>query len=268
MFSTIFDEKLAPDLEYSLRFLSLEFAKELKEVPDIFKGFYIQDEKARPVQERTNIRKMDALIWQIVEKLYTATNERISEKIFERQLRSLSLFSEDDVSPIRCSIGEDGVRILIAILRGARTRKQISTQEHIPQEIMRKEFSLILGLDLATEGLEIVLTNRGLKFLGLIGPDFDEQYKKYETNSFELIFNKELLTILAAVAVGAKTAEKISVYVGLSSEDVKKRLPIALSYDLIMGKAFAFGKQYEDKSSRKKWIKSPLLIAAGTTQVL
>ncbi len=233
--STIFDEKLAPDMEYSLRFLSLEFAKELKEVPALFKGFYLADEKAHPVQDRTHIRKMDAFISQFVEKFYNATNEKISEKIFEIQMRSLSLFTEDDASPIRWSIGEEGVKILLAILRGATARKQIISRDISPETI-RKHLPIILSLDLATEGRDIVLTNRGLKFLGLVGPDFDAQYKKFETHSFELIVTNELTKVLTAVLDGADTSEDIAVSDGLPLEVVKKWVATAFSYDFLSGK--------------------------------
>ncbi len=232
MVSTIFDEKITPDLEYALRPLSMEFAQNLKEVDDVYKGFYFQDEKHYP-QERQAIRKMDAFLLRRVETLYVDTNARISEKIFEKQLQSLAIFSEDDGSPIRWLIGEDGIKILLSILRGARTRKQIASQAHISLETIAKAMPSILSIDLATEGIEIVLTNRGLKFLGLIGGDFDKQYFAFEQHIFRSVYNRELTQLLSAVMNGAQTVEEIAVSCAISPEVTRKRLLTALNVYLL-----------------------------------
>ena len=234
--STIFDEKPAPDLEYSLRFLSIEFANELKKVPEIFKGLYLTNEKAHSPQERTSIRKMDNLISQFLERFFARTTEKISEKIFQMQMSSLSIFTEDDASPLRWSIGEDGVSIFIATLRGAKTREELISQNHFSPEIVDKKLPLLLSLDLVTEGLEIALTNRGLKLLGMVGPDFDLQYKMFENHIFEQIASKELISILTAVEEGGKTQNIIAESQALSPNEVNKRVAMAFSYDLLSGK--------------------------------
>ena len=70
--STIFDEKVAPDIDYALCFLSLEFAESLKNVGDAFKGFHSRDELNYPQEERAIIHKMEGYILQNVELLFNA----------------------------------------------------------------------------------------------------------------------------------------------------------------------------------------------------
>ncbi len=232
MVSTIFDEKVTPDLEYALRPLSMAFAQNLKEVSEIYKGFYLLDEKHYPY-DRQAIRKMDALLLRKIEALFLDTNARISEKIFEKQLQSLAIFSEDDASPIRWLIGEEGIKILLTILRGARTRREIAKQAHTSLETIAKVMPSILSIDLATEGIEIVLTNRGLKFLGLIGQDFDKQYYAFEQHIFTSVYNVELTQLLSAVQKGAQKVEEISVSCAISPEVTRKRLLTALNVYLL-----------------------------------
>jgi len=233
MMTTIFDEKIPPDLDYAIHPLSVDFSLILKKTEEVFKGFYLQDEKYYPPEERAIIRKMDAFLLEKTEEFFHQTNEKIAEKVFEKQLGSLVLFTEDDAGPIRWVIGEVGVKILLAILRGARTRHEIANQTHLPLEEIAQHMPGILSLDLATEGLEIVLTNRGLKFLGLVGTEYDQKYDLFERNSFQLIFNIELVKILIAVGKGAKTAEDVAELSGISVVVVMRRLPTALNFDLI-----------------------------------
>ncbi len=233
MASTIFDEKITPDLEYALRPLSMEFAQNLKEVSEIYKGFYLQEERHYTPLDRQKIREMDALLLRKIEGLYSDTNARITEKVFEKQLQSLAIFSEDDASPIRWLIGEDGIKILLTILRGARTRKQIASQAHISMQTVAKAMPSILSIDLATEGIEIVLTNRGLKFLGLIGGDFDKQYYVFEQHIFKSVYNNELTQLLSAIMDGAKTLTEITESCAVSPEVARKRLGTALNVFLL-----------------------------------
>ncbi len=261
MVSTIFDEKITPDLEYALRHLSIEFAQGLKEVEDIYMGFYLLDERHYS-QDRQTIRAMDALLLRRIEILYNETNERISEKVFEKQLQSLAIFSEDDASPIRWLIGEEGIKILLTILRGARTRKQIAIQAHISMDVIARAIPSILSLDLATEGVEIVLTNRGLKFLGLIGGEFDKQYYVFEQHIFKSVYNAELTQLLSVVERGAPTLQEISLSCGISQDAARKRILTALNVFLLQqdprisltprgARYLQFAKSYETNQKEK-----------------
>jgi hypothetical protein len=235
LLSTIFEEKVAPEIDYALRFLSVEFAASLKNAEESFKGFHSKDEKKYPKEESANIREMKAYILQNLELLFFATNETISEKIFEKQIGSLRHFTEEDASPIRWMIGEEGVKILIAVLRGASTREEITTQGNLSPELISNQMPILLSLDLAAEGREILLTNRGLKFLGFVGVDFDIQYNEFEKHSFHLIFNQELVQIINVVSRGATTPQEISSISGIPMADLKRRLPVAFNFNLLSG---------------------------------
>jgi hypothetical protein len=249
MITTIFEDKILPEHEYAIHPLFVDFAILIKKTEEVFKGFYLQDEKYYPMEDRPMIRKMDAFLLEKLEEFFHLTNEKISEKLFERQLGSLVLFTEDDAGPIRWVIGENGVNILLAILRGARTRQEIANQEHISPDEIAHHMPAILSLDLATEGLELVLTNRGLKFLGLVGKDFEQKYALFEQNSFNLIYSIELVKILLAVAQGADTPEVVAELSGISLENLRRRLPTAFNFDLIPS-----GAQFELSERGKKFL--------------
>jgi len=75
----------------------------------------------------------------------------------------------EDVNALKMVLGEYGILILVAIKQGARTRQHIPLISGVPMACVTGRIPVILNLNLVCEKEKLALTERGLKFLEMIG---------------------------------------------------------------------------------------------------
>ncbi|HMF32688.1 MAG TPA: hypothetical protein VKK79_14790, partial [Candidatus Lokiarchaeia archaeon] len=155
MISIIFSERIPLELEYALRPIMNEYAEKLKGVPDLFMGFYVNRESKYSDEDKITIKEKNSHLCQLVAGFYDATCEKISQKMFEQQMGTLSLLPKEDVSPFKWAIGDEGVKILSAVIQGAKTRQDLLILLGVAPEIIANRMQMLIGFDLVTEGVEI-----------------------------------------------------------------------------------------------------------------
>jgi hypothetical protein len=199
--------KVTPDVEVVLQSLVRNIEDQFKKTPEIYKGLYIDDESRSPEGERARIREMHQLIVSHVTRLHQAAYEAIIESWMMKKSEELlpgSLLNNPILNTACTGYGRD---ILAAVAQGAKTRREAAMRSGLDELEITLWFSLLLSLDLLTEGTELVLTNRGRRVLQ---ESLKEGRKEVFLHSF--LLGKERVTIydiLSAIQQGARTREEL-----------------------------------------------------------
>ncbi len=163
--SFIFPGKVTPDVELVLQPLARNFECQVLETAEIYKGFYKADEGKYPESGRAAIQEMHQKLVSHVIHLHVTANEALLETWMLKKSEELLPDSIVNNPVLSAVCNSKGLDILTAVSRGAKTRLEVANLSGLGLTMIGMRLPTLIGLDLLTEGTELVLTNRGLKVL-------------------------------------------------------------------------------------------------------
>jgi len=165
LLSFIFPGRVTPDVELALQPLARDFERQVTKMPEIYKGFYKDDEGRYPEGDRAAIREMHQQLVSQVTRLHQTANETLLDTWMLKKSEELlpDAILNNPVLTAVCT--NYGLAILAAVGRGGKTRLEVGNLSGLEPRMIGLQLPLLIRLDLLTEGTELVLTNRGLKVL-------------------------------------------------------------------------------------------------------
>lgn len=229
MISALLIGKVSPDAEQVIYPWLSDFETKLKGNDEIFKGFYVPGEFAFTEPENLKLQAIRGQLVSWVNGLYQVMQQALLDDFDMKFMKTLNTLSIQQIIIIQSFIKPEGIKLLDAIKNGSKTREDISKSSGISLKSMVNLISLLISLDLITEGMDLVLTNRGKQVLNATNVQEKYQITESDITLWRYHIGDLGINVLAAVREGNTRDEIVAQF-----PKSKKIIKDLLNYGLIM----------------------------------